>query len=41
MVYCAAKGGEVVASGKLRGPYAKPMKAVDGLMIPSGEPIND
>ena len=36
-----AKGCEVVVSGKLRGQRAKSMKFVDGLMIHSGEPIND
>lgn len=36
-----AKGCEVVVSGKLRGQRAKSMKFVDGLMIHSGEPVND
>jgi len=36
-----AKGCEVVVSGKLRGQRAKAMKFVDGLMIHSGEPVND
>ncbi|XP_015603431.1 40S ribosomal protein S3-like [Cephus cinctus] len=36
-----AQGCEVVVSGKLRGQRAKSMKFVDGLMIHSGEPIND
>lgn len=36
-----AKGCEVVVSGKLRGQRAKSMKFVDGLMIHSGDPIND
>jgi small subunit ribosomal protein S3e len=36
-----AKGCEVVVSGKLRGQRAKSMKFVDGLMIHSGNPIND
>merc|ERR1712060_584886 len=36
-----AKGGEVVVSGKLRGQRAKAMKFVDGLMIHSGNPVND
>ncbi|XP_065580933.1 small ribosomal subunit protein uS3-like [Artemia franciscana] len=35
-----AKGCEVVVSGKLRGQRAKSMKFVDGLMIHSGEPVN-
>merc|ERR1712096_578540 len=36
-----AKGVEVVVSGKLRGQRAKAMKSVDGLMIHSGDPVND
>jgi small subunit ribosomal protein S3e len=36
-----ARGCEVVVSGKLRGQRAKSMKFVDGLMIHSGEPVND
>merc|ERR1712080_111482 len=36
-----AKGCEVVVSGKLRGQRAKSMKFVDGLMIYSGDPVND
>ena len=32
---------EVVVSGKLRGQRAKAMKFVDGLMIHSGDPMND
>merc|ERR1712121_394804 len=36
-----AKGCEVVVSGKLRGQRAKAMKFVDGLMIHSGDPVND
>ena len=36
-----AKGCEVVVSGKLRGQRAKSMKFVDGLMIHSGDPVND
>lgn len=36
-----AKGCEVVVSGKLRGQRAKSMKFVDGLMIHSGEPVNE
>merc|ERR1712130_476346 len=31
----------VVVSGKLRGQRAKAMKFVDGLMIHSGDPVND
>lgn len=38
--FCVA-GCEVVVSGKLRGQRAKSMKFVDGLMIHSGDPIND
>merc|ERR1712098_232006 len=34
-------GCEVVVSGKLRGQRAKAMKFVDGLMIHSGDPVND
>ena len=36
-----AKGCEVVVSGKLRGHRAKCMKFMDGLMIYSGDPVND
>merc|ERR1712217_552161 len=36
-----AKGCEVVVSGKLRGQRAKSMKFTDGLMIHSGDPMND
>merc|ERR1711971_1297210 len=36
-----AKGCEVVVSGKLRGQRARSMKFVDGLMILSGDPVND
>ena len=36
-----AKGCEVVVSGKLRGQRAKAMKFVDGLMIHSGDPVNE
>merc|ERR1711982_293104 len=36
-----AKGCEVVVSGKLRGQRAKSMKFVGGLMIHSGDPVND
>ena len=36
-----ARGCEVVVSGKLRGQRAKSMKFVDGLMIHSGQPVND
>ena len=36
-----AQGAEVVVSGKLRGQRAKSMKFSDGLMIHSGDPIND
>merc|ERR1712149_81510 len=36
-----AKGCEVVVSGKLRGQRAKAMKVVDGLMIHSGDPVNE
>ncbi|CAI9732213.1 ribosomal S3 [Octopus vulgaris] len=36
-----AKGCEIVVSGKLRGQRAKSMKFVDGLMIHSGDPVND
>lgn len=35
-----ARGCEIVVSGKLRGQRAKAMKFVDGLMIHSGEPVN-
>merc|ERR1719339_379230 len=37
----SAKGCEVVVSGKLRGQRAKAMKFVDGLMIHSGDPVNE
>ena len=36
-----AQGCEVVVSGKLRGQRAKSMKFVDGLMVHSGQPIQD
>merc|ERR1712151_1422474 len=36
-----AKGCEVVVSGKLRAQRAKAMKFVDGLMISSGQPVNE
>lgn len=36
-----AKGVEIIISGKLRGQRAKAMKFVDGLMIHSGDPINN
>merc|ERR1712227_986263 len=36
-----AKGCEVVVSGKLRGQRAKATKFVDGLMIHSGDPVNE
>jgi len=36
-----AKGCEVVVSGKLRGQRAKSMKFTDGIMIHSGNPMND
>jgi len=36
-----AKGCEVVVSGKIRGQRAKSMKFVDGLMIHSGDPVNE
>jgi small subunit ribosomal protein S3e len=36
-----AKGCEVIVSGKLRGQRAKSMKFIDGLMIHSGDPMND
>jgi len=36
-----AKGCEVIVSGKLRGQRAKSMKFLDGLMIHSGDPMND
>lgn len=36
-----AKGCEVIVSGKLRGQRAKSMKFVDGLMIHSGDPMNE
>lgn len=32
---------QVIVSGKLRGQRAKSMKFVDGLMIHSGQPVND
>ncbi|MFH4979605.1 hypothetical protein AB6A40_006314 [Gnathostoma spinigerum] len=37
----SAQGCEVIVSGKLRGQRAKSMKFVDGLMIHSGQPVND
>ncbi|VDM63196.1 unnamed protein product [Angiostrongylus costaricensis] len=36
-----AQGCEVIVSGKLRGQRAKAMKFVDGLMIHSGNPVNE
>merc|ERR1719457_160139 len=36
-----AKGCEIIIFGKLRGQRAKAMKFVDGLMIHSGDPINN
>ncbi|TKR77668.1 hypothetical protein L596_018595 [Steinernema carpocapsae] len=36
-----AQGCEVIVSGKIRGQRAKAMKFVDGLMIHSGNPVND
>uniref|UniRef100_A0A1I7ZHK3 40S ribosomal protein S3 n=1 Tax=Steinernema glaseri TaxID=37863 RepID=A0A1I7ZHK3_9BILA len=36
-----AQGCEIIVSGKLRGQRAKSMKFVDGLMIHSGNPVND
>merc|ERR1712012_929875 len=36
-----AKGCEVVVSGELRGQRAKAMKFVDGLMIHSGDSVNE
>lgn len=36
-----AKGCEVIISGKLRGQRAKSMKFVDGMMVHSGNPVND
>ena len=36
-----AKGCEIIVSGKLRGQRAKSMKFVDGVMIHSGDPVND
>ena len=36
-----AKGCEIIVSGKLRGQRAKAMKFVDGLLIHSGDPINN
>ncbi|CAF3649981.1 unnamed protein product [Rotaria sordida] len=36
-----AQGCEIVVSGKLRGQRAKAMKFIDGLMIHSGNPVND
>merc|ERR1712106_616534 len=41
IIESGAKGCEVVVSGKLRGQRAKSMKFVDGLMIHSGDPVND
>merc|ERR1712007_163315 len=35
-----AKGCEVVVSGKIKGQRAKAMKFCDGLMIHSGDPVN-
>lgn len=36
-----ATGCEVIVSGKLRGQRAKSMKFVDGVMVHSGNPVND
>jgi len=36
-----AKGCEIIVSGKLRGQRAKAMKFVDGLLIHSGDPVNN
>ncbi|KAI6234608.1 40S ribosomal protein S3 [Aphelenchoides fujianensis] len=36
-----AKGCEIIVSGKLRGQRAKSMKFVDGVMIHSGNPVNE
>merc|ERR1712110_693236 len=36
-----AQGCEIIVSGKLRGQRAKAMKFLDGLMIHSGDPVND
>jgi len=36
-----ARGCEVIVSGKLRGQRAKSMKFTDGVMIHSGQPVND
>lgn len=36
-----AKGCEIIVSGKLRGQRAKAMKFVDGVMIHSGNPVNE
>ncbi|CAD5219640.1 unnamed protein product [Bursaphelenchus okinawaensis] len=36
-----AKGCEIIVSGKLRGQRAKAMKFVDGIMIHSGNPVNE
>jgi small subunit ribosomal protein S3e len=36
-----AKGCEIVVSGKLRGQRAKAMKFGDGLLIHSGDPVNN
>lgn len=37
----AAQGCEIIVSGKLRGQRAKSMKFVDGVMIHSGDPVNE
>jgi len=37
----SARGCEIIVSGKLRGQRAKSMKFVDGVMIHSGNPVND
>ena len=36
-----AQGCEIIVSGKLRGQRAKSMKFVDGVMIHSGDPVNE
>jgi len=41
IIESGARGCEVVVSGKLRGQRAKSMKFVDGLMIHSGDPVNE
>uniref|UniRef100_A0A095A8J4 40S ribosomal protein S3 n=1 Tax=Schistosoma haematobium TaxID=6185 RepID=A0A095A8J4_SCHHA len=36
-----ARGAEVIVSGKIKGQRAKAMKFCDGLMIHSGDPVNN